>query len=161
MVFHAIAIWLLVASVPLWVYRWVVYVGLNARERAIFRRLVTSRAESAFRFGARMFGFLVVLASAVMLLVYTLRYLKQGSIEIGVFKQTVRGRLYSGMDPVDQALNSYHYEQSLPIAVLTTCLLLSVAFTLVAAALRDISILGRLRRKLKKLQTRLGTEMPT
>jgi len=153
MVFHVIALWLLVLSVPLWGYRWFVFSKLDTRERSVFKRIVTRRHESAFAFGARIFGFLVALAVAVILFVYGLRYLKQGSVEIGPYKETIRSRLYSGMEPVDQALNSFHYEQPLPIAILTTCFLLSVAFTLVATALRDISLIGRLRQKLEKLQS--------
>ena len=153
MVFHAIAVWLLVASVPLWAYRWFLYVKLDDRERQIFKRLVTKRYEGAFAFGARMFGFLVALAAAVLLLVYGLRYLKNGALEVGVYKETIRGRLYSGMEPVDQALNTFHYEQPLPVAILTTCFLLSVVFTLVSTALRDIATLLRLRKKLERLQT--------
>jgi hypothetical protein len=158
MVFHVIAVWLLAASVPLWAYRWFLYSNLDIRERQVFKRLLSRRTESAFRFGARIFGFLVALAAAVILLVFTLRYLKQGSVEFGVFSQTVRSRLYFGMEPIDQALNSYHYDQSLPVAVLTVCLLLSVAFTLTAAALRDISMIKKLHRKLQRLRDRSRTE---
>lgn len=158
MVFHVIAVWLLAASVPLWAYRWFIYSNLDIREREVFKRLLARRTESAFRFGARIFGFLVALATAVILLVFTLRYLKQGSVELGVFSQTVRSRLYFGMEPIDQALNSYHYDQALPVAVLTVCLLLTVAFTLTAAALRDISMIKKLHRKLQRLRDRSRTE---
>jgi multisubunit Na+/H+ antiporter MnhC subunit len=158
MVFHTIAVWLLVASVPLWGYRWYVFFGLEPRERAIFRRIVTKHYESAFRFGARVFGYLVALAIAVMLFVYTLGYLKKGQIQIGAYKETIRSRLYSGLEPVDQALNTLHYEQPLPVAILITCLVLSVVFTLVAIALRDISLLSRLRRKLTRVHRGSGHE---
>ncbi|ASP33927.1 hypothetical protein [Labrenzia sp. VG12] len=153
MVFHAIAVWLLVASLPLWAYRWFLYAKLDERERQIFKRLVTKRYEGAFAFGARMFGFLVALAASVLLLVYSLRYFKHGSLELGVYKETVRTRLYSGMEPVDQALNTFHYEQPLPVAILTTCFLLSVVFTLVATALRDVATILRLRKKLERIQS--------
>jgi len=148
MVFHAIAVWLLVASVPLWGYRWLVYLRLAPRERAVFKRLVTRRHESAVGFGARIFGFLVALAGAVVLLVYGLGYLKEGSVQITSYKTLVRSRLYSGLEPVDQALNSYHYDQPVPLAIVTACFLLAVGFTLVSSALRDISVISRLRRKL-------------
>lgn len=161
MVFHAIAVWLLVASVPLWVYRWVLYARLDIREREVFRRIVTKRYESAFRFGARIFGFLIALAVAVILFVYGLSYLKKGSVEIGAYKDTIRSRFYSGMEPVDQALNSFHYEQPLPLAILTTCLVLSVVFTLVATALRDISTILRLRKKLQRVQRTGGAKPAT
>jgi hypothetical protein len=150
MVFHAIAVWLLAASVPLWAYRWLVYLRLAPRERAVFKRLVTRRHEGPFGFGARIFGFLVALAAAVALLAYVLRYLKRGTVEIGAFNEIFRSRLYSGVEPVDQVLNSYHYEQTLPVAIVTTCFLLAVVFTLVTTALRDISVIARLRRKLEK-----------
>ncbi|GAB4517933.1 MAG: hypothetical protein Tsb0019_17890 [Roseibium sp.] len=149
MVFHAIAVWLLAASVPLWAYRWLVYAKLAPRERMAFKRLVTRRHESALGFGARVFGFLIALAAAVIFLVFGLRYLKHGTLEIGAFNEVIRNRLYSGLDPVDRALNAYHYEQPLPLAILTTCFMLAVGFTLVTSALRDISVISRLRRKLE------------
>jgi hypothetical protein len=153
MVFTAIAVWLLVASVPLWGYRWFLYSRLDGQERRIFKRLVAKRYESAFRFGARIFGFLVALATAVILFGYGLGYLKQGSFQIGSYKDTIKNQLYSGLDPVDRALDFLHYDQPLPIAVLTKCLLLSIVFTLVSTAFRDIYVLHRLGRKLERADT--------
>lgn len=154
MVFHAIGVWLLVISVPLWAYRWFAFSKLTGRERLAFKRLIKRRHESSFGFALRVFGFLVALAMSVILLVLGLRYFKQGSLELGTFRDTMRGRLYSGLEPVDQALNTFHYDQWLPIAILTTCALLSVAFTLVATALRDISVMGRLRKRLSNIGDR-------
>lgn len=153
MVFHTIAVWLLVASVPLWAYRWYLFAKLEGRERDVFKRIITKRYESAFRFGARVFGYLVALAAAVILFVYALSFLKKGHVQIGAYSETIRSRMYSGLEPVDQALNTFHYEQPLPLAILTTCLVLSVVFTLVATALRDITTILRLRKKLERIQS--------
>lgn len=158
MVFHTIAVWLLVASVPLWAYRWYLYARLEDRERGVFKRIITKRYESAFRFGARVFGYLVALAVAVLLFVYTLGYLKTGHVQVGAYSETIRSRMYIGLEPIDQALNTYHYEQPLPVAILITCFVLSVVFTLVATALRDISTILRLRKKLKRIQGRTKTD---
>ncbi|CTQ59948.1 MAG: hypothetical protein RIE06_12740 [Roseibium album] len=154
MVFHAIGVWLLVAAVPLWIYRWYVYSRLDARERRVFTRIVKRRHENAYAFALQMFGFLIALATAVILLVLGLRYIKQGSLELGAYRETIRNRLYSGVDPIDRALDAYHYDQFLPVAILTTCALLSVAFTLVATALRDISMMSRLNKKLQGMKER-------
>ena len=154
MVFHAIGMWLLAAAIPLWIYRWIVYSKLDERERVVFKRIIKRRHENAFAFAFRMFGYLVALAAAVFLLVLGLRYFKYGSLQIGAYRETIRGRLYSGYEPVDQMLDTVHYDQLLPIAILTTCALLSVAFTLVATALRDISTVSRLRRKLDGMKER-------
>ncbi|MES0880612.1 hypothetical protein [Roseibium sp. SCP14] len=154
MVFHAIGMWLLAASIPLWIYRWIVYSKLDERERLIFKRIIKQRHESAFAFALRMFGYLVALAAAVVILVLGLRYFKHGTAQIGAYRETIRGRLYSGYEPVDQMLDTFHYDQLLPIAILTTCALLSVAFTLVATALRDISTVRRLNRKVESMKER-------
>ena len=58
---------------------------------------------------------------------------------------------------MDQALDTFHYDQWLPIAILTTCALLSISFTLVATALRDISLLNRLLKRLKKVPQAMKT----
>lgn len=154
MVFHAIGMWLLAAAVPLWIYRWIVFARLDPRERQIFRRLVRQRHESALAFVVKMFGFLVVLAASVFALIYGLSYVKRGSLDIGAYSDTVRSRLYSGLEPLDQALDAYHYDQLLPVAIMTTCALLSVAFTLAATALRDITLATRLHRKVTGLRHR-------
>ena len=120
MVFHAIATWLLIAAVPLWIYRWYAYGRLDARERLVFRRLLKHRHERAVIFALRVFGFLVALAVAVFVVVFGLRYLKYGSLEFGPFSDMIHSRLYSGIDPFDRLLNDFHYHQPLPIAVLTT-----------------------------------------
>ncbi|MET1411831.1 hypothetical protein ABVF61_06170 [Roseibium sp. HPY-6] len=154
MVFHAIGMWLLAAAIPLWVYRWYAYSKLEPPERRIFTRIVKRRHENAYAFALQMFGYLIALAAAVILLVMGLRYIKQGSLEVGAYRETIRNRLYSGVDPIDRALDAYHYDQLLPIAIITTCALLSVAFTLVATALRDISLMSRLHKKLRGMKHR-------
>lgn len=151
MVFHAIAFWLLVLAVPLWGYRWFLYHGLAPRERLVFRRIVRQHHENTYLFGLRIFGFLAAVAATVFALVLGLRYLKTGSTELGAYRDMMRTRLYSGMDPVDSALDTFHYDQIAPIAVLTACFVLAVGFTLVSAALRDISLIKRLRRKLVRI----------
>jgi hypothetical protein len=154
MVFHVIGMWLLAAAIPLWIYRWFVYSKLDSRERLIFKRLLKHRYENAFAFGARIFGFLVALAVAVILLVFGLRFLKHGSLQIGAYRDMMRNRLYSGVEPVDQALDAFHYDQLLPVALLTTSLFLSVAFTLVATAIRDIIVVRRLNKKVDGMRSR-------
>jgi hypothetical protein len=154
MVFHVIGVWLLAAAIPLWIYRWLVYFKLNNQERLIFRRLIKRRYESAIVFALRIFGFLIALAAAVILLVSVLRYLKYGTLQFGAYRDTMRNRLYSGVDPVDQALDAFHYDQLLPVAILTTCVLLSVAFSLVGTAIRDIFVVRRLHRKLDGMRGR-------
>ncbi|UES49865.1 hypothetical protein [Roseibium aggregatum] len=151
MVFNAIAVWLLIASVPLWIYRWFLFSRLTARERLMFKRLVAQRHESSFVFAVRMAGYLIALAVAVFFVVFGLQYLKYGNFGITTYSDTIRSRFYSGIEPVDQALDSYHYDQMLPVAALTTILLVTVAFTLVTAAIRDISLIRRLQKKVKKL----------
>ncbi|GAA0774908.1 hypothetical protein E1180_01375 [Roseibium denhamense] len=152
MVFNTISFWLLVLAVPLWAMRWRFYGLMSAREKQIFKRLVSRRHESGLGFAARIFGFLVALAAAVITLVLGLRYLKHGTVEIGAYKEVMRSRIYSGVEPVDQALDIVHYNQLFPIAVLTTCAVLSIAFALVATGLRDISTINRLRRRVERLQ---------
>ncbi len=154
MVFHAIGMWLLAAAVPLWVCRWYMFFKLEERERAVFRRLVSRRLESPYYFALRIFGFLVALAISVLVLTTGLRYLKSGSLEVGTFSDNLRGRLYSGVEPVDQVLDAFHYDQLLPVALVTTSALLAIAFTLVATALRDIVMIRKLDRKLEKLRSR-------
>ncbi|WP_299815011.1 hypothetical protein [uncultured Roseibium sp.] len=156
MVFNAIAVWLLIAAVPLWIYRWIVYSRLSVAGREVFKRRVARRKERAIGFALRLFGFLSVFAVSVIIVVFGLRYLKHGTLPLEPYREIVRSRLYSGVEPVDQALDMFHYNQLLPVAILTTCLLLSIAFTLVAAALRDISVIGRLRRKLNRISHRTG-----
>jgi hypothetical protein len=154
MVFHVIGMWLLAAAIPLWIYRWFVYSRLDSRERLIFKRLLKHRYENAFAFGARIFGFLVALAVAVILLVFGLRFLKYGSLQIGAYRDMMKNRLYSGLEPVDQALDTFHYDQLIPVALLTTSLFLSVAFTLVATAIRDIIVVRRLNKKVDGMRSR-------
>ncbi len=154
MVFQAIGFWLLIAAGPLWAFRWLVYARLNGRERKAFKRLADRRYESPFAFALRIFGYLVALATLAVLLMFTLRYFKHGSLEIGTYREMVGSRFYSGLDPVDQALNTFHYNQLMPVAVLTTCAVLSIAFTLVATALRDISLIHRLRSRLANIRDR-------
>ncbi len=152
MIFHVIGMWLLVASIPLWAIRWYFFSTLSTREQQVFRRLVSRRHENPFAFAFRMFGFLLALATAVILLVVSLRYLKYGALQIGSFREALRSRLYSGVDGIDQALDTLHYDQLLPVAVATTCALLAVSFTLVSTALRDITMIRRLSRKTERLQ---------
>lgn len=152
MVFNAIAFWLLIAAVPLWAYRWLLYSRLDLRERQMIRRLIVRRHERAFGFGLRVFGYLLALAVMVIAVIFTLRYLKHGTIGFSAYSDTIRSRFYSGIDPIDQTLDAWHYDQMLPVAVFMTILALSIGFTLVATALRDIVVIRKLRRKLRRLQ---------
>lgn len=151
MVFQAIGFWLLMLSIPLWAYRFSLSARLNRREYRIFRRLIEKADERIFFFAVRLFGFLVAISVGVMALVAGLGYAKNGSTDFGAYREVVKSRLYSGVDMVDEALDTFHYDQWFPIAVLTTCALLSISFTLVGAALREISILRRLRQRLQRV----------
>jgi UPF0716 family protein affecting phage T7 exclusion len=154
MVFNAIALWLLIASVPLWIYRWFLFSRLTARERQMFKRLVAQRHESAFMFAARMAGYLIVLALSVFVVVFGLRYLKNGNLGLSTYSDTIRSRMYSGIDPVDHMLDSFHYDQMLPVAALTTILFLTASFTLATAAVRDISLIRRMQKKVRKVTSK-------
>jgi len=149
MVFHAIGTWLLIAAIPLWLYRWYAYARLDPRERLVFQRLLKHRHERAAIFALRIFGFLVALAIGTFVVVFGLRYLKYGTLEFSTFSELIHSRIYSGFDPFDRLLDQFHYQQPLPLAVLTTCAVLSVAFTLVTTALRDIVLMRRLRKKIE------------
>ncbi|MEP3048352.1 MAG: hypothetical protein ABJL55_23560 [Roseibium sp.] len=151
MVFQVIGFWLLVLAIPLWAYRWYLVAALDPRERSAFRRLIKQRHEHAVKFGTKVFGYLIIIAVAVMTLVFGLTFLKHGAVRIGSYRDTMRGRLYSGVDTVDQALDTFHYDQILPIAVITTCLVLTLGFTLVTTALRDISVVRQLKKRLANL----------
>jgi hypothetical protein len=157
MVFHVIGFWLLMLAIPLWGYRFFLTSKLAYREKKIFRRLLDHADERAYFFALKLFGFLVALSAAVLAMVAGLGYIKHGSTQIGSYREVIRSRIYSGVDPVDQALDTFHYDQWLPIAFLTTCALLSISFTLVATALRDISLLNRLRKRLKKVPQAMKT----
>ncbi|MEE4015238.1 hypothetical protein V1T76_24455 [Roseibium sp. FZY0029] len=154
MVFNAIAIWLLIASVPLWICRWVLFSRLTDRERLMFKRLVAQRHETAFMFAVRMAGYLIVLAFSIFVVLFGLRYLKDGDLGITTYSDMIRSRLYSGIGPVDNALDSFYYDQMLPVAALTTIVFLTVSFTLATAALRDISLIRRMQKKVRKVTPR-------
>jgi len=151
MVFQAIGFWLLMLCVPLWAYRFSLSSKLTKREYRTFKRLIERADERIFFFAVRLFAFLVVLSAAVIGLISGLSYFKHGTSQMGSYRELVRSRYYSGVDMVDEALDTFHYDQWFPIAVLTTCALLSISFTLVGAALREISILRRLHSRLKHI----------
>lgn len=151
MVFQTIGLLLLAVAVPLWVYRWSLYAGLTDRERQMFRRLVSNRSQSAVRFGLRLFGFLLALAIGAILLVYALAYIKGGTFDFGTYRSHFRAHYYSGIAPVDQVVDAFHYNQVMPLAALNVIILLSVSFTLVMAAIRDITLIRRLKQKLRRL----------
>lgn len=151
MVFQAIGFWLLVLAIPLWAYRFYLSSRLEPRERDAFKRLLQRADEKALVFGIKLFGFLVALSASVLALIAVLGYIKYGNSQIGSYREVVRNRIYSGVDTVDNALDTFHYDQWLPIAILITCALLTISFTLVGTALRDISLLRRLHSRLKKI----------
>lgn len=142
------------AALPLWIIRWLLFFGLEERERQIFKNLVARRFESAVGFALRIFGYLVALSVAVVVLVFGVRYIKFGSLQITPYREVIHSRLYSGVRPIDNFLDAFHYDQLMPVAVLTTCFLLSVAFTLVMVAIRDIVLIRRLTKKLEGLKKR-------
>ena len=151
MVFQAIGFWLFVLAIPLWAYRFFLSLRLTSRERKVFKHLRQRADDKALVFAIKLFAFLVGLGASVLGLVALLGYIKYGSAQIGSYREIVRNRLYSGVDTVDQALDTFHYNQWLPVALLITCALLTIGFTLVGAALRDISLLRRLRARLRKI----------
>jgi len=152
MIINVIVMWMLVVAIPLWIYRWVAYFRLNAGERRIFKRLTFYRKESAVGFATRIFAYLAILAIALLMLAFGMRYLKYGTFEIPAYKALFRSRFYSGFEKLDHTLDAYHYDQALPVAVLTVSLLLSVAFSLIAVSFRDISTIRRIRCRLKSLK---------
>lgn len=154
MVFHTIAICLLITAVPLWIVRLAFFLGLEKRERQIFRNLVKRRFENAVGFALRIFGYLFAVSAAIVILVFGVRYIKFGSLKITPYRELIHTRLYSGVDPIDNILDAIHYNQIMPVAVISTCLLLSIAFTLVMVALRDIVLMRRLSRKIQGLKKR-------
>lgn len=151
MVFQTIGLLLLAAAIPLWLYRWFVYNGLTARERKVFRHLVSNRNQSGIRFALEVFCYLLTLAIAAILLVYALAYVKGGTFDFGTYKSHFRAPYYSGIEPVDQVVDAFHYNQILPLAALNIIILLSVSFALVMTAIRDIVLIRRLKRKLRRL----------
>lgn len=157
MVFQAIGFWLLILAIPLWVYRFYLSSRLKPREHKAFKRLLQRADEKVLVFAARLFGFLVALSASVLALIALLGYIKYGDSQIGSYRDVVRNRIYSGVDTVDYALDTFHYDQWLPIAILSTCALLTVSFTLVGTALRDVSLLNRLHNRLKKIGGRSET----
>ncbi|MEP0235598.1 hypothetical protein [Roseibium sp.] len=154
-IFTTISFFLIVLAVPLWAYRIFAAYRLPARERSILRRLI-ARQENAIAFGTRIFGFLVVLAGCVFALLYVLAYLKHGKIRYLTFRDAFHQRFYSGFDSIDPYIDMMLYNQIMPIMMLLTVLLLSVSFTLVMTALRDIRLIRRLRQKLARLRQRLS-----
>lgn len=152
MVFQAIGFWLLVLAIPLWAYRFFLTYKLDSRELKAFKRLLKRMEEKAVFFALKLFAFLVALSACVLALIATLGYIKYGDTKIGTYREVVRNRIYSGVDSVDTALDTFHYDQWLPVAILITCALLSISFTLVGTALRDISLLHRLHARLRNIK---------
>ncbi len=151
MVFQAIGFWLLVLAIPLWAYRFYLTYKLDSRELKAFKRLLQRAEEKALVFALKLFAFLVALSACVLGLIAILGYIKYGDSKIGTYREVIRNRIYSGVDTVDSALDTFHYDQWLPIAILIICALLSISFTLVGTALRDISLLRRLHARLQKI----------
>ncbi|MBS8260462.1 hypothetical protein DYI23_09560 [Roseibium polysiphoniae] len=154
-IFITISFILIALAIPLWAYRIFAASRLQERERSILRRLI-ARQENAIAFATRIFGFLVVLAGCVFALLYVLAYFKHGQVRPLTFRDAFHQRFYSGFDSVDPYIDMMLYDQIMPIMMLLTALLLSVSFTLVMTALRDIRLIRRLRQKLSRLRQRLS-----
>ncbi len=150
MVFNTIVLLLFAAAIPLWICRQYLIAKLEPRARAIFKRLA-ARQESAIGFAFRTFLVLLAFAASVVGLVYGLSFIKEGRIIGSSYRDIIRNRLYSGIDSVDPHIDTYLYEQSLPLVIILTCLLLAISLTLVLKAIHDISVLSRLKRRLKNL----------
>lgn len=153
MVFNVIILLLFAAAIPLWGYRQYVFLSLEPRARGMFKRLA-ARLESAIGFAIRTFLTLLVIAGAVVVLVNVLSYIKDGRLADQAYSDVVRNRLYSGLDSVDPHIDTFLYEQSMPVMFVLTCLLLSIGLTLVLKPIEDIRLLKRLQKKLKRVQER-------
>jgi hypothetical protein len=146
-VFHGIIVFLFLAAIPLWAYRMFCVSSLTVAERRIMKRFAKHRFESVFVFAAQIFGYLLAMAVLVIGFILAIGYLKFGTIQIKTYREMFHGRLYTGTEHADRVLNSAHYDQSLPVAVLMIIVFLTIGFTLVTVALRDIYLARRLHRK--------------
>lgn len=153
MVFNTIILLLFAAAIPLWIYRQYIILSLEPRARGMFKRL-SARLESAVGFAIRTFLTLLVIAGAVVILVNVLSYIKDGRLADQAYSDVVRNRLYSGLDSVDPHIDTYLYEQSMPVMFVLTCLLLSIGLTLVLKPIEDIRLLKRLKKKLQRHKER-------
>ncbi|GGB35508.1 hypothetical protein GCM10011316_04550 [Roseibium aquae] len=150
MVFNTIILLLFAVSIPLWAGRFLALSTLDPRAREIFQRLVRTK-ESPVAFAARMFVLLVALSGTLLILVYGMSYLQTGRLLHASYGEVMSNRLYSGVEGVDNTLDTAFYGLPLPITVLMKCLFLTAAFTLALKATNDLSIILRLRGKIKRL----------
>ncbi|WP_417686337.1 hypothetical protein [Roseibium sp.] len=155
-IFSRISLLLILLSIPLWGYRTVIYARLAAREQSIIDRVI-ARHESAFAFGRRVFGFLIIFSGIIFALIYALSYLKSGDLKLRSFRDTFPRRIYSGLEEIDSHIDAFLYDQILPVMVLVTVLMLSVSFTVLMTAVRDIRIIRRLKRRVSRIRDRLAT----
>lgn len=152
-VLNAIALLLLIGSLPIWAYRMALYAGLDGQAKAIFKRLCR-RNESALMFGLRTFGLLVAFAAFLMLIMFGLSLVKYGSLRPMNYREVVSHRLYSGFDTVDPHIDAVLYNQHLGIMAVTSCLLLAIGLTVFLTPLRDIDLIKRLKLRLTRLEAR-------
>jgi len=151
MIFSFLIFLFFALAIPLWIYRGWVFLQLPPRARAIFKRL-ESYKERAWVFALKMFLVLLAVSGVVMSLVYGLGFLKSGSARtVSSYKDVVRNRLYTGTEEIDPYLNTYVYEMPLVLVAVAHCLLLAISFTLVAKALNDISLIRRLKERLRRV----------
>jgi len=149
-VFNTIILLLFIVSIPLWAFRAIAYSTLEPRAKSIFKRLLDTK-EKPLAFAARMFALLVGLSGTLVALVYTMSYFGDGRILTASYGDIVGERLYSGVGAVDGTLDAAFYSLPLPVTILIKCFLLTTAFTLALKATFDLSIILRLKGKIKRL----------
>jgi len=152
-VLNAIALFLLLASIPIWAYRMALYTGLDAKAKAMFKRLCR-RNESALMFCLRTFGLLIAFAASILALLYALSFIKYGSVRSMSYSDVVSHRLYSGIEAVDPHIDTVLYNQHLAFMAVTSCLLLAIGLTAFLTPMRDIELINRLKLRLKRLDAR-------
>jgi len=149
-VFNTIILLLFIVSIPLWAARFAAYATLEPRARTIFQRLIATK-EKPLAFAARMFALLVGLSAVLLAFVFTLSFFNDGRLLNASYGEVMGNKLYSGVGAVDGTLDTAFYSLPLPVTVLIKCFLLTTAFTLALKATFDLSIILRLKGKIKRL----------
>ncbi|MXN63863.1 hypothetical protein GR183_03015 [Stappia sp. GBMRC 2046] len=139
-------------SAPLWAYRHVIYRQLTPRARTIVDN-VSRHHEKSYRFALRVFGLVAGALCLILALISIIQYSKFGEIGVDKFREIAKPQLYSGSRFIDSNLKIFLYDQHPIFGLILVALLFSVGLTLVLSALRDISLIGRLNRRLSRLKT--------
>ena len=150
MTFSLIGILLLALSLPLWIYREALFLGLSARGKGILKR-VRSHGDSAMAFAARTFGITLLTFGAGFAVLLLIRFLKYGDARFESLSEIFRGRLYLGYEAFDDCVDMLVYNQVLPVGLIIMCLAFSSGLALVLSALRDILLIRELKRRISEL----------